>query len=219
MIKEFKDKEKYLSALLEDFSHTVLNAIKKKGFATVLLSGGSSPLEFYERLSTTILPWECIRIGLVDERFVDPTDDFSNEKSLHTHLLKNKASKASFYGMVVSSTDILSNWEIIEKTYSMFIEADYILLGMGEDGHTASIFPNDINSDLTFETNNLSAITNAPKYPIKRITCTPKLIKSSTHVVLVLTGERKKSVYEEAQISQLPVSKFTNHIHQIFIYL
>lgn len=219
MIQEIKDKESFLSLITENFISTLTSTISEKGNAKILLSGGSSPIELYEIWSSLDLPWEKIHIGLVDERFVDTSDINSNELLIHKHLLKNKAKNACFVGMIHNLGDILVNQEALEKIYQTFYNADYILLGMGDDGHTASIFPNDTNSELAFETEMLTAVTNSPKHPQRRLSCTPKMIQSSPQVVLMMAGEKKRKIFHNSKKQNLPISKISKYIHKTFILL
>ena len=111
------------------------SSIKKTGVASLVLSGGSSPISIYEELSHIDIPWSKVQITLVDDRLVNPNHVHSNQKLIHDHLLKNKAKKARFYPL---TEDLFSKFNIK-------IPFDVNLLGMGEDGHFASLFSDMIN--------------------------------------------------------------------------
>ena len=116
-----------ISAKLKD-------AINKSGTASLVVSGGSSPIKIFKDLSQIELPWSKVQITLVDDRLVEPQSENSNQRLLYEHFLKNKAKKSKFFPL---SEDLIS--------YKKFkIPFDVTLLGMGEDGHFASLFPNMI---------------------------------------------------------------------------
>lgn len=192
-------------------------AITERGKATLLLSGGSTPGGVYRLLSQVELNWSKVVVGLVDERFVGPDSEFSNHLLIQNTLLRNKAQVAQFVPMVSNPNDYAKNLEEIEDAYRIFTEPDVVLLGMGPDGHTASIFPNDAASDLALHgKSQLIFNTNAPAHPTQRITCSAALLCRSRNLLLMLTGAQKLTVFEMAATNNLPIAAFQNHIDQIY---
>ena len=117
--------------------HSILsNAIKNKGSASFIASGGSSPVPIFKDLSTSNLDWANIEVTLVDDRFVNKSHVDSNEKLLNENLLVNKASNASFISLKSDPSEV-------HKIKQPF---DLMLLGMGEDAHFASLFPSRKNA-------------------------------------------------------------------------
>ena len=118
-------------------------AIAKKGNATFVVSGGNSPLKLFDNLSKIDLPWNKVQITLVDDRLVDKNHIHSNQKLITDHLLKNKAKLANFIPLS----------EKIIKSKIILTPFDVNLLGMGEDGHFASLFPDMIKNFNSFDLN------------------------------------------------------------------
>jgi 6-phosphogluconolactonase len=118
--------------------------------------------------------------------------------------------------MVFQINNVLENLKSIERAYSVFKTCDVIVLGMGEDGHTASLFPNDLNSELAFETTDLVVLTNAPKMPIHRISCSPFLLNSASNLYLMITGRKKKLILDKAIELNLPLGEFIPQIKEIY---
>ena len=119
-MKEFNSKVQLEQSLCADLVKIIQQAIAEKGSAKILLSGGSSPIHLYKLLSNCEIDWSKVIIGLVDERFVEPNNDFSNEKMIREKLIQNQASTATFYGMVENSTDQMENVKSIASTYEVF---------------------------------------------------------------------------------------------------
>ena len=214
---EFESKAALEQALAQTIAAALKDAIAAKGAATLLLSGGSTPSGVYTLLSQADLPWEQVKVGLVDERFVGPSSPYSNFKLIGETLLQNNAKAATLVPMVSDESDYAGNLLQIEDTYRIFTDTDVCLLGMGPDGHTASIFPNDAAS-LAANTNTscLLSNTNAPAEPTQRITCNGPLLRRSKHLFLMITGTQKKEILAQSEQLHLPIAAFQTALTETY---
>ena len=219
-IKNFENINILESFLVKKISLCVSGAIKKYGDARILLSGGSTPINLYSLLSQENIDWVKVKVGLVDERFVDQKSDFSNESNIKKHLIKNCAKTAILSPMVCCIGNELLNLEMVSNSYSCFMErTDFTLLGMGNDGHTASIFPNDKESNKLMNSINVGVYsTKAPNYPFNRITCSKELIAKSNAIVLFFTGEHKFNILKNSNNTNVPISYFVKNTKEMEIY-
>jgi len=208
------------SSLVKKISLCISDTIKKYGDARILLSGGSTPINLYSLLSQENINWEKVKVGLVDERFVDQKSNFSNERHIKKNLIKNCAKTAILSPMVYCINNEVLNLEMVSNSYSCFIErTDFTLLGMGNDGHTASIFPNDKESDELMNSINIGVFsTKAPNYPYNRITCSKELIAQSNAIVLFFTGENKFNILNNSNNTNVPISYFVKNTKEMEIY-
>ena len=167
-------------------------AIDKKGTATFVVSGGTSPLKLFEDLSKIDLPWNKVKITLVDDRLVNKNHIHSNQKLINDHLLKNKAKLANFIPLS----------EEIIKSKIIVTPFDVNLLGMGEDGHFASLFPDMINDfnlfDLSADPNILTITSHGDPF-LPRITMNLSLILKSEFIVLLVKGSIKQKIIDQAK--------------------
>ena len=218
-VKNFENINTLESTLVKKISLCVSDAIKKYGDARILLSGGSTPINLYSLLSKENVDWEKVKIGLVDERYVPIDDANSNERLIKASLIQNKASKAIFTGMVYDTSNLDKNLDLaIAQNKSFYDETACVLLGMGTDGHTASLFPNDEKSLPGLKTgsdNGLLVYTNSPNEPKQRISFTIDRLLNTKRLFLYFTGAEKMKVFSDAkthdQPLKLPISSF---IHQ-----
>ena len=219
-IKNFENINMLESSLVKKISLYISNAIKNYGDARILLSGGSTPINLYSSLSQEKIDWGKVKVGLVDERFVDQKSNYSNETHIKNNLIKNSAKTAILSSMVCCIDDELLNLEMVRSNYSCFIErTDFTLLGMGNDGHTASIFPNDKESDKLMNSINIGVFTTkAPNYPYNRITCSKEFIAKSNAIVLFFTGEHKFKVFKKSTKTNVPISYFVKNYKEMEIY-
>ena len=181
--------------------------IKDKGTASFVVSGGSSPIKIFHELSFMNLDWTKVNITLVDDRLVDKSHNDSNEKLVIENLMINKAANLNFISLCNSPEKILN----INRPF------DIMLLGMGEDGHFASLFPSLIktNSDY-FDPSSTPEIiyTEALGSPChKRISMNLSMILQSNTIFLLIPSEKKLEVYEEAKKNKkIPLYFLLNQI-------
>ena len=213
----FDNIEQLENEMCSTITALLTEAINTNGLARILLSGGSTPKGLYSKLSYTKIEWEKVEIGLVDERFVDTNSAFSNERMIRQTLVINKAKDATFIGMVADPSDYQVNLNIANNRYKTFIASDVLILGMGLDGHTASIFPNDPSSSMAIE-EPIAAIknTHAPSAPIKRITLNKAFINTCKHVLLIFSGAEKEKVYNYSIQEKYPISNFKEKIEMAY---
>lgn len=212
MLNEFINKNTLEDTLVKVIAEDILHYTKSSQKVTLLVSGGSTPIELYRKLSKEPLNWKNINVALVDERFVPTNNSFSNEKLVKENLLINEAKDASFTGMICFSNDVTKNIEEVEKAYNKFEGTSIIsILGMGADGHTASIFPKDKASEQSLkEEKYTKAVLNtiSPVDPMRRITCSKNFLLKSQKMYLMIIGEEKRLILEKSKELNLPIAYF-----------
>ena len=205
----FDSKAQLEKALATQIASDLSSAIQQKGSATLLLSGGNTPSGVYRLLSTFDIDWSKVFIGLVDERFVAADSPFSNYKLLNETIAANSAKNVVIHPMVVDADNYEENLKKSEAVYRIFTEPDVCLLGMGPDGHTASIFPNDFASEqANFDERSLLSNTNAPSEPTQRITFNGPVLRRTKSLYLMFTGAQKKDIFNNSNDLNLPIGQY-----------
>lgn len=212
-MNSFPNKTSLEQALANAIAEALKEAISTHGDARMLVSGGTTPWGMYEALSQMELDWSSVTIGLVDERFVPLNSKFSNEASIRSCLLLNKAAKAKLIGMVPDASDYTKNLALVRNHYLLFSDrTDVAVLGMGEDGHTASLFPTDPASLAILQSNEKGVFnTTAPSVPTERITVSAQVLKDTKACYLMLVGAKKRTVFNEAAAQHYPIAAFIQH--------
>jgi 6-phosphogluconolactonase len=209
---DFNSEKVLLDTLLGNIESSINNDIALKGEASILLSGGSTPLALYERFKELAIKWGKVKIGLVDDRYVPVTDKDSNYCNIKKSLGEDIVSKAFFSPLVVNLTNENQNLLLSNKANADFLNAKtLVLLGMGTDGHTASLFPNTASLLEGLQNKKPQLlISSAPFNPIKRITHNRTSILLANHLILYIKGVEKKRVFDNAHNLKTPISLFTN---------
>lgn len=183
------------AALADAAAHAVgaclARALRTHGRAGLVATGGRSPGPVYDRLRTERLDWARVVVTLSDERCVDETAPDSNARQVRERLLKGEAAKAHF----------LPLWPEPEAAaLRALVPFDAVMLGMGEDGHVASLIPGDPGLEAALATDDLLAPVPAGlgKPPLPRITLTLSALLQARAVFLLLAGEAKRQVIARA---------------------
>ena len=186
--------------------HSILsNAIKNKGFASFIASGGSSPVPIFKDLSASNLDWANIEVTLVDDRSVNKSHVDSNEKLLNDNLFVNKASNASFISLKSDPSEV----------YKINQPFDLMLLGMGEDAHFASLFPSMINTNIEYfniDSKPEIIYTEPMGSPLhERISMNLAMILNSKNIILLVSNSKKLDVLTKAKTDKnLPLYYLLN---------
>ncbi len=198
-VRVFADKQ----MLTEHFAKVLVNRIEKAGKVNISLSGGSTPKAIFDELASnyaTHIDWSKVFLFWGDERCVAPTDEQSNYLMTYNHLLsKVNIPETNIFRVKGewSVEDAVSDYEIILKNNLPLVndipQFDIMLLGMGDDGHTASIFPDHI--DL-WDNDTLCVEAEHPETQQKRVSLTGKVINNSKEIFFLVTGQTKANIVE-----------------------
>ncbi len=170
----------------------------------LLVSGGSTPIPVFHALAEADLPWPRITVSLVDERVIDAGQPGRNADLLSEHLFTGAATKARFWPLL--DTDIDATHAAHHASLRLASESlpiSVVVLGMGDDGHTASLFPGASNLDAALANPQPYAAVDASHCPgagnwPQRVSLTPAGLGMARRRLLLLTGMHKLTVFEQA---------------------
>ncbi len=176
-------------------------ALELQPRARLLLSGGKTPAPVYQALSRAPLAWDRVDVALVDERWLQPDDPDSNSHLVRATLLQDRAAAARFETLTRTGRSIEEAVAAANLHASQV--ADVVTLGMGDDGHTASLFPGmrgleqAIASPSAYVSVDATGCPGAGPWP-RRISLTPSGLAPSRTRLLLIRGEHKRSLFERA---------------------
>ena len=180
--------------------------------ASLAVPGGHTPIALFERLSSATLDWDSVWITLTDERWVDVTSASSNEALVRTHLLRQAAASAQFVGLKSAGTDVQTaasaSWSNVAEIPRPF---DLMLLGMGDDGHVASLFPDSPGLPAALDLSQPPGCVamHAPVAPHARISLNLRALLDSRQIVLLIEGQAKWDTLQRARMhgaaTEMPV--------------
>ena len=213
-IEAFPTREALYGAAASVLASALTDGVAKRGQAGFAATGGSTPAPVYDRLATMTVPWDKVVVTLTDERFVPPTDPSSNEGLVRRHLLVGEAAKASFaplYFEGVGQDEVAAK---AEPGVAQALPFGVVVLGVGPDGHFASLFPGNpkLSEGLDPESERtvIAVPAGAPAPDLPRISLTFQALIQSSLIVLLVTGEAKKALLEGPVDPSLPIAAILN---------
>jgi len=220
-IEVVSDPESLAQNALRIFIAEAQKAIKTKDVFFVAISGGNTPRRFFELLAETpeanSLPWDKVQLFWVDERYVRPESEWSNYKlAADTFLARVPIPGTNIHRIPTEHEDfkIAANSyeqtirEVFDLETGQVPEFDLILLGMGSDGHTASLFP---NSYAAFDTEHLACVVYVLDEKLNRITLTHRVLRAAYHLVILVGGHEKSDILKKVLTSEPDEVRYPIH--------
>lgn len=208
------------AAVAEHIAAALQWAIDQRGGASLALSGGRGPELFLRRLEQTELAWDKVTITLVDERWVPAEDDESNA-GLIQRCMPGVLQRAKWLPLY-QGEGLQADAEAAQEALESLLPLDVVVLGMGADGHTASLFPHmpGLAEYLSPQAGELCIGVPAEGERLARLSMTAAAIQSAGVKLLVITGEGKRKTLEQALQQQeslaMPIEAFLNAPLDIF---
>jgi 6-phosphogluconolactonase len=225
-----------LQALAQDIAQRLQAAVQARGQAVLCVSGGQSPIVLFQALRVLPLAWHQVSIGLVDERCVASQHEASNAQLVRLHLLQDLAAAATLVPLIAEGDDAgdkspgslspgsLSPPQVAARAATLTMRqlgaADVLVLGMGTDGHTASLFPEAVNLPEALDPTQTPAcvaieLAHPPaNAPYARVSQNLSMLLTARHIVLPVTGADKLAVLDRALLSKSLALPISHVLHQ-----
>lgn len=189
------------------------NAIKNRGLATFVIPGGTTPKPFFNIIRDSDIEWEKITIFPTDERWVSMENSRSNARLIQRELLTGRASKANFVTLYKKNKTLDQGASLLAENISNYLPIDVLVLGMGVDMHTASLFPGSPGLALA---QSMNAAEVVPVTPLDnslepRVTLSARVLEKAVNTHVLIIGLEKKNAVKEAEKREpasAPISQF-----------
>lgn len=211
-LHEFRNDDQWSWAAAVAISAALRRDLMEQPRARLLVSGGTTPAPVFDALSRAPLEWERVDIGLVDERWLPPDDPGSNARLVREHLLQSHASVATFEPLAPAGLDLA---EAVAAANARARQLPgVVVLGMGDDGHTASLFPGMHGLAAALATRAAYVAVDATGCPgagtwPTRISLTPAGLAPAQTRLLLLRGASRRARFEDAlagrDVQEMPV--------------
>ena len=207
MIEIFPDPDALAQAAAAATIQALAAGLAARGHATLIGTGGRSPGPTYDRLAMADLDWGRVTVTLSDDRFVPAADPNSNEGLVRQRLLVGPAAAATFQPLCYAVPTPQASAEVAEPHLHALAPYDMLLLGMGEDGHVASLIPGDPDLATGLDPHGDRFVIPVPAGigapPLARISLTLPALLAARATLILIAGEAKREIV--ARGSDLPV--------------
>ncbi|MDY0873484.1 6-phosphogluconolactonase [Dongia rigui] len=198
---EYADRGALVAAVAAQIVKDLQAAVSAHGSAILIVPGGTTPVAVFEHLAATPFAWDKVTVVPCDERWVGIEHPDSNEGLIRRHLLQGEASAAGVLGLYRQTATPAEAVDAVAAALAKLPRPfSSVFLGMGEDGHFASLFPGRQQTPAALDLNNKADIMVLPE-PAKghpRIGLTLSALVDCSHVLLAVTGAEKRIVLDRA---------------------
>ena len=211
----YPDREMLALSLANRLAGQLSQHLRVSDSASLCVPGGTTPVPVFEMLSASELDWSRVTVFLNDERWVDGGSTRSNSRLLHRHLLRDKAQAAQYLDLYTGDATPEEAVPALTAAVAPHLPVTVLLLGMGADMHTASLFPSASETVLALapDAPPVMAIRSVKDEP--RITLTASALRGALNTHLLITGADKREALERAQKldpTEAPIREFLGDI-------
>ena len=204
---QFAGPEEVADFLSAQVAGLLQKGLAERGAASLVVPGGRTPGLFFEKLAERPLAWERIHVTLTDERWVDKSSPDSNEALLRRTLLRGNAMLANFVPLYTGAATPADGVAEAERRVKAIPRPfDAVVLGMGDDGHFASLFPGEPALEIGLDPSAtvLCVPAKGAAGGAPRLSLTLAALASTRHIFILATGEKKRDVWKDP--GDLPAS-------------
>ncbi|MGJ8623557.1 MAG: 6-phosphogluconolactonase [Yoonia sp.] len=210
---EYPDAEIMMMDLADTLASELKNALLTHDFTSFAVPGGTTPGPIFDSMCSVDLDWSRVHVMLTDERWVPESSDRSNTRLLRERLLVNRAAAATYVPLYAEAETPEEKLPALAEAIAPELPLSVVLLGMGADMHTASIFPGADQLDHALHGDDILVAMRAPGAPEPRITLSAKVLKSAMQRHIVIVGAEKRAALERARHlppTEAPVATILN---------
>jgi 6-phosphogluconolactonase len=196
----YADAATHVSELLNRF-------IAIRGVCSVVVSGGSAIHHTLEHLANYDVPWSSVRLYMADERCLPRDDRNRNDAMVYKTLVRLVGIKSECFFQIPAELGPHEGADLYALVLSTVDQFDIALLGVGPDGHIASLFP---HHPSIADKERVIAVENSPKLPLDRVSVGLTMLRGSTHRIVVVTGKDKRDLIAQLHQGQMPPVALVN---------
>lgn len=198
--RQFESTQKAAEALADEVGLNLRQGLSARGAASLAVPGGRTPVPFFHALSLLPLDWPQVHVTLTDERWVDEADPASNARLVRGELLQQQAQVARFVPLHAGGASAADDAATATSRLASLPQPfDAVVLGMGEDGHFASLFPGSPGLAEALGSATPACVPmQAPSAPAQRLSWNLAALRATRRLMLFVTGAAKRELLESA---------------------
>lgn len=211
--QEYADIEMLMMRLADQIASELKNALLTHDEASLAVPGGTTPGPVFDNLCDARIDWSHVRVMLTDERWVPESSDRSNTRLIRERLLTGRAADATYVPLYADAPAPEDKLAELEEGLAPALPLSVVLLGMGADMHTASIFAGADQLGRALNGDDNLVAMRAPGAPEPRITLSAKVLKQAMNRHVLIVGDEKRAALEKALTlspAEAPVSAILN---------